>query len=114
MPWVTKILVFLRSTPLGPMKDNIKYLNFGLHIQTKVPLYKQYFFSKWTSDQLNISLTFLSSKFDAPVIKTLERIKFSSNQNIGEDESNFDEKNLEETFNWSEVHSEKKYYVLIT
>ena len=73
--------------------------------------YKQYFFSEWTSNQLNISLTFLSSKFDAPVIKTLERIKFSSNQNIGEDASNFDEKNLEETFNWSEVHSEKKYYV---
>ena len=83
MPWVTKILVFLRSTPLGPMKDNIKYLNFGLHIQTKVPLYKQYFFSKWTSDQLNISLTFLSSKFDPSLIKTLEKIKFSSNQNIG-------------------------------
>ena len=28
-------------------------------------------------------------------------------------ESNFDEKNVEEMFNWSEVHSEKKYYVLI-
>ena len=25
-------------------------------------------------------------------------------------ESNFDEKNVEEMFNWSEVHSEKKYY----
>ena len=34
------------------------------------------------------------ASFDgAPVIKTLERIRFSSNQNIGEGESNIDEKN---------------------
>ena len=39
------------------------------------------------------------------------KIRFSSNQNIGEGESNFDEKNVEEMFNWSEVHSEKKYYL---
>ena len=31
-----------------------------------------------------------SSKLDFPLIKTLERIRFSSNQNIGEGESNFD------------------------
>ena len=44
---------------------------------------------------LNTSLTFFSSKLDSPVIKTLERIRFSSNQNIGEEgESNFDEKML--------------------
>ena len=43
---------------------------------------------------LNTSLTFFSSKLDSPVIKTLERIRFSSNQNIGEGESNFDEKML--------------------
>ena len=60
---------------------------------------------------LNISSTFFSSKLDSPVIKTFERIRFSSNQNIGEGESNFDEKNVEEMFNWSEVHSEKKYYL---
>ena len=41
---------------------------------------------------LNTSLTFFSSKLDSPVIKTLERIRFFSNQNIGEGESNFDEK----------------------
>ena len=46
-----------------------------------------------------------------PVIKTLERIRLSSNQNIGEGESNFDEKYVEEMFNWSEIHSEKKYYL---
>ena len=40
-----------------------------------------------------------SSKLDSPVIKTLERIRFFSNQNIGEGESNFDEKNVEEVFN---------------
>ena len=35
------------------------------------------------------------ASFDgAPVIKTLERIRLSSNQNIGEGESNFDEKML--------------------
>ena len=42
--------------------------------------------------KLNTSSTFFSSKLDSPVIKTLERIRFSSNQNIGEGESNFDEK----------------------
>ena len=46
-----------------------------------------------------------------PVIKTLERIRFFYNQNIGEGESNFDEKKVEEMFNWSEVPSEKKYYL---
>ena len=34
------------------------------------------------------------------------KIRFSCNQNIGEGESNFDEKNAKEMFNWSEVHSE--------
>ena len=33
--------------------------------------------------KLNTSLTFFSSKLDSPVIKTLERIRFS-NQNIGD------------------------------
>ena len=61
--------------------------------------------------KLNTSSTFFSSKLDSPVIKTLERIRFSSDQNIGEVESNFDEKNVEKMFNWSEVHSEKKYYL---
>ena len=51
------------------------------------------------NDQLNVSSTFFSSKLDFPVIKTLERIRFFSNQNIGEGESNFDEKNVEEMFN---------------
>ena len=36
--------------------------------------------------------TYLSSKLDSLLIKTLERIRFSSNQNIGEGESNFDDK----------------------
>ena len=48
---------------------------------------------------LYTSLTFFSSKLDSPVIKTLERIRFSSNQNIGEGKSNFDEKNVKEVFN---------------
>ena len=42
--------------------------------------------------KLNTSSTFFSSKLDSPVIKTLDMIRFSSNQNIGEEESNFDEK----------------------
>ena len=42
---------------------------------------------------------FQSSKLDFRLNKTLERIRFSSNQNIGEEESNFDEKNIEEVFN---------------
>ena len=54
---------------------------------------------------------FQSSKLDSPLIKTLERIIFSSNQNIGEAISNFDEKNVQEMTNWSEVHSEKKYFL---
>ena len=49
--------------------------------------------------KLNTSSTFFSSKLDSPVIKTLERIRFFSNQNVGEGESNFDEKNTEEVFN---------------
>ena len=49
--------------------------------------------------KLNTSSTFFSSKLDSPVIKTLDMIRFSSNQNIGEGESNFDEKNVKEVFN---------------
>ena len=72
-----------------------------------------YFLSSipFPNEPLNISSTFFSSKLDSPVIKTLERIRFSSNQNIGEGESNFAEKNVKEMFNWSEVHSEKKKYL---
>ena len=55
---------------------------------------------------LNTSLTFFSSKLDSPVIKTLERIRFFYNQNIGEGESNFDEKKVEEVLNlYSTEHS---------
>jgi hypothetical protein len=39
----------------------------------------------------------LSSKLDSPLIKILERIRFSSNQNIGEGESNFDDKYVEKS-----------------
>ena len=39
--------------------------------------------------------TYLSSKLDSPLIKTLERIRFSSYQNIREGESNFDDKYVE-------------------
>ena len=39
------------------------------------------------------------------------KIRFFCNQNIGEGESDFYEKNVKEMFNWSEVHSEKKYYL---
>ena len=46
---------------------------------------------------LNTSLTFFSSKLDSPVIKTLERIRFFSNQKIGEGESNFDDKYVEKS-----------------
>ena len=38
-------------------------------------------------------------------------IIFSSNQNIGEGESNFDEKNVEEMFNWSEAEAGSEYKV---
>ena len=34
---------------------------------------------------------------DSSLIKTLERIRFSSNQNIGEGESNFDDKYVEKS-----------------
>ena len=47
--------------------------------------------------RMNISWTFFSSKLDSPVIKTLER-HFTG-------ETNFDEKNVHEKFNWSGVHS---------
>ena len=44
---------------------------------------------------LNTFSTYLSSKLDSPLIKTLE-----SNQNIGEGESNFDDEYDENVFNW--------------
>ena len=47
--------------------------------------------------RLNTFSTYLSSKLDSPLIKTLERIRFSSNQNIGEGESNFDDKYVEKS-----------------
>ena len=48
---------------------------------------------------LNTFSTYLSSKLDSSLIKTLERIRFSYKQNIGEEESNFDEKYVEKGFN---------------
>ena len=51
----------------------------------------------WT--QVEHFFDIFESKLDSPVIKTLDMIRFSSNQNIGEGESNFDEKNVEEVFN---------------
>ena len=67
---------------------------------TKVPIFLSTIsFPKWNSDQLNISSIFFKIGED----------RFTSDENIGERESNFDEKNVEE-LNWSEVHSEKKYH----
>jgi hypothetical protein len=39
----------------------------------------------------------LSLKLDSLLIETLERIKLSSNQNIGEEESNFDDEDVEKS-----------------
>ena len=39
------------------------------------------------------------------------KIRFSLSNVLIRGESNFDEKNVEEMFFWSEVHSEKKYYL---
>ena len=47
--------------------------------------------------KLNTFSTYLSSRLDSPLIKTLERIRFSSNQNIREGESNFDDKYVEKS-----------------
>ena len=62
-----------------------------------------------------MSYPFLSSKLDSPVIKTLERHFFTLSKCLSNvlitGESIFDEKNGQEMFNWSEVHSEKKYYL---
>ena len=52
---------------------------------------------------------FFPSKLDFPVIKTLERHFFKLSECLSyvliTGESNFDEKNVQEMFNWSEVHS---------
>ena len=40
-----------------------------------------------------------TSKLDSPLIKILGRIRFSSNQNIGEGESNIDDKYVEKVLN---------------
>ena len=81
------------------------------NLNSKVWIFKKLFLYEWTSDQLIILNTFFSSKLDSPAIKTLERIRFFSNQSIGEGKSNFDEKNIKEMFNWSEFHSKKKCYL---
>ena len=39
------------------------------------------------------------------------KIRFSLSNVLITGESNFDEKNVKEMFNWPEVHSEKKYYL---
>ena len=48
---------------------------------------------------LNTFSTYLSSKLDSSLIKMLERIRFSYKQNIGEEESNFDDIYVEKVFN---------------
>ena len=63
---------------------------------------------------MNTFSTYLSSKLDSTLVKT----RFSSNQNIGEGESNFDdeyvEKSVQLMFNWSEFHlSEMTFHTLI-
>ena len=109
--WVWSILLKLfNSHPQWISNHQILKERIRTHLKI-IPWYHQSFPSEWTSEQLNISWTFFWTKLDSPVIKTLERIRFSANQKIGEGESNFGEKNVEEMFNWSEVHSEKKYYL---
>ena len=58
---------------------------------------------------VEISWTFLSSKLDSLVIKTLERhslnVKKSLSNVLITGESYFDERNVQEIFNWSEAHS---------
>ena len=65
-------------------------------------------FPSWTQVEhfLNASKTFFSSKLDFPVIKTFF-LTFSEclSAVMITGESNFDEKNVQEMFNWSEVHS---------
>ena len=82
-------------------------------ISVKVPILKVciwYFFSKWNFDQLNICSTFFSSKLDSPSpMFWLEENLIISNVLITE-EFHFHFENVQEMFNWSEVHSEKKYY----
>ena len=49
---------------------------------------------------------FQSSKLEFPLIKTLERIRFSSNLNMGEVESNFDD-STQQSFIPQEINSQK-------
>ena len=62
---------------------------------------KSYFFK--------ISWAFLSSELDSPVIKTLERHSLNVKKCLSNVlitwESNFDERNGQEMFNWPDVHS---------
>ena len=59
---------------------------------------KYYFFSEWTSYQLKISLPFLSSLLGG------------CNSKATANPSKSDDKIVQEMYNWSEVHSQKKYY----
>ena len=65
--------------------------------ELKSLFYKEYFFSEWTSDQLNISSTFFSLKLDSPSLMFWLEENLSNVLITGE--SSFDEKNVEEMFN---------------
>ena len=56
-----------------------------------------------------LSRPFLSSKLDSPIIKTLERHFFTLSECLSDvsitGESDFDERNGQDMFNSSEVHS---------
>ena len=72
-------------------------------------------FGKRTSDQLNTFFNIFVIKIRFSSKQRLERIRFSSNQNIGEGESNFVDKYVEKSVNWSEVHlSEMTCYKIHT
>ena len=56
-----------------------------------------------------------SFRKDEPLTIFVIKIRFSSNQNIGEGESNFDDEYVEESVQWSEVHlSEMTFYKIHT
>ena len=60
--------------------------------------------------RMNIPWIFLSSKLDSPVIKALERMRFSSNQTIALVRENLIlmkkcQRSVQHVFNWTELHT---------
>jgi hypothetical protein len=108
---LSKILRFLNVSL--KWSNNIGNSNLFL----KYGFFKKVFLQDWTSDQLNISFVKIRFSFYQNIGETLIQFKKSVSPRLDPPViktitggSNFDERNVQEMFNWSEVHSERNNF----